>query len=130
MLVSQQSYHLIIVTDALLPWLHIVAHGHTERHATVLLVLCQCPFNEPETRQVPGPGAYVGLHDNSSFKKPVSRSLTDEKIGFGSTGRRANPETSWHTQEIPGPGEYDLNVQTITGELKHRSRIGCKGVFG
>lgn len=93
--------------------------------------LClQCPFNEPETGNVPGPGAYGGLQDNSSFNKVAPKTLTDEKIGFNSTGRRTSPGPSRHTENMPGPGEYDLGMQSIVGGLKYKRRIGCKGVFG
>lgn len=90
----------------------------------------QCPYNEPETGNIPGPGAYGSLHDYSSFNKPVPKTLTDEKIGFSSTGKRTSPGPSPQTAGMPGPGDYDLEVQSIAGGLRHKSRIGCKGVFG
>lgn len=90
----------------------------------------QCPYNEPETGNVPGPGAYVSLHDNSSFSKVVPKTLTDERIGFSSTGKRSSPGPTPQTAGLPGPGQYDLDMQSIMGNLKSKSRIGRKGVFG
>lgn len=91
---------------------------------------CQCPYSEPESGNVPGPGAYGSLQDNSSFNKAVPKTLTDEKIGFSSTGRRTTPGFNSQAAGVPGPGQYDLDVQSLAGGLKYRSRIGCKGVFG
>ncbi|CAM9307433.1 unnamed protein product [Ectocarpus sp. 12 AP-2014] len=88
----------------------------------------QCPYSEPETGSFPGPGAYGSLQDNSSFNKTAPKTLTDEKIGFSSTGRRTTAGS--HSTEIPGPGQYDLDLQSIAGGLQSKRRIGCKGVFG
>lgn len=90
--------------------------------------MMKCPYSEPETGSFPGPGAYGSLQDNSSFNKTAPKTLTDEKIGFSSTGRRTTAGS--HSAEIPGPGQYDLDLQSIAGGLEYKRRIGCKGVFG
>lgn len=107
--------------------------GKFAPHTTLIMrARCQrqCPYNAPETGHVPGPGAYGSLHDNSSFSKTLPKTLTDEKIGFSSTGKRTSPGPSPQTAGMPGPGEYNLGMQSIAGGLKHKRRIGCKGVFG
>ncbi|CAM9212731.1 unnamed protein product, partial [Hapterophycus canaliculatus] len=90
----------------------------------------ECPYSEPESGNIPGPGAYCSLQDNSSFNKTAARTLTDETIGFSSTGRRTVPGLDSQSAAMPGPGQYDVDVHSIAGALKHRSRIGRKGVFG
>ncbi|CAM9269981.1 unnamed protein product [Scytosiphon promiscuus] len=90
----------------------------------------QCPYSEPESGNVPGPGAYCSLQDNSSFNKAAARTLMDETIGFSSTGRRTVPGFDSQSAGIPGPGQYDVEVHSIAGVLKHRRQIGRKGVFG
>lgn len=115
-----------------LPKLRATQAQDYTRHSCFMIFVVdfQCPYNEPEAGNVPGPGAYGRLQDNSSFSTSIRKTLTDEKIGFSSTGRRASPGPTYHTAGMPGPGQYDLDQQSIAGGLKQKSRIGCKGVFG
>lgn len=96
------------------------------------------PFVEPTSSWSPGPGSY-GIA-KSSFKTQLQKRLTDDPIAFGSTGVRpclktGAPMTGTHIRGSPlkgpnpGPGDYDLNSQSIINMIK-RKTTGRHGIFG
>lgn len=96
----------------------------------ILFCPSKCPYSAPEAGNIPGPGAYGSFEGISSFRKATQKTLTEEQIGFSSTEKRPSPGVISRNARIPGPGDYDLGLQSIAGNMKYRSRIGCKGVFG
>lgn len=90
----------------------------------------KCPYSNPEAGNIPGPGAYGSFEGISSFRKAIQKTLMEKQIGFSSTETRPSPGINSQNAGIPGPGDYDLGLQSIASDLKYRSRIGCKGVFG
>ncbi|CAM9188494.1 unnamed protein product [Chrysoparadoxa australica] len=80
-------------------------------------------------QDIPGPGAYSGPMTQSSFITKITKTLTDDVIGFGSTATRpCNKERP--SNDGPGPGQYNSQERTLASEVKKTVKAGGKGAFG
>ena len=97
---------------------------------------------EPSSSHVPGPGSYGGT--KSSFRTQLQKRLTDDPIAFSSTdmrpclklgsdtvalSRMRGSNTAQRAGCDPGPGDYDLEKQSIVQVIRKKT-FGRHGIFG